>query len=135
MPLPPKPTYQVQGYSFTLKPTSIENRELIREWMRKERELLSQIAQDIRSNMKRENLLTLESAGKYDRKIHGEIPEEIDVEHDEYAFYFEYFCMMTDGPHDQLDRRKFDIKITEGIKEDFLPEAYRTATSMAFSLL
>lgn len=110
----------------------MDNRDRIDEFMSEYRKSLLEKADAIRNNMERERLLRQKEAGEYS----GEIPEEVDVEFDEFEFHFRLFCALTEGPHDKLNMRKFNIKVTQKAQDDFLSDAQKTANSlMSFSLL
>lgn len=136
MPISAKPTYTVQGKVFVLKPTSRRNREAVQRFLELEHNQLRERADALKNNARRSDLIFLQENDKYNPEEHGKIPEEIKIEEeDDYRFYFEFFRVLTDGPHDDLDFDDFDIKITEQVRDDFLPERYKMATLLATSFL
>ena len=127
MPQKPKEVYMVQGMRFTLKETSIENRETITQYMEEFHRKLADLATALRRNIAREELVKSKDSGNFD----GEIPDELEVTPiDEYAFYQEIFRCITVGPHDKIDWRKFDCKIAEEAKNDFLLDAQKTVAEL-----
>lgn len=130
MPQPVKPVYKVQGHEFVLKETSPDVRDEINEFMREYQQGLLAKSEAVKVNLDRQTLLQKQRAGIYDPEKDGPIPDEIEVEFDEYEFYFRLFCALTRGPHDKLNPRQFDIKVAEAAKDDFLPEGYKIANSL-----
>lgn len=123
MPLPPKPTYTCKGkngedLTFTLIPTTPNNRDRVAEFLRVYREQTVEIASAMRQNALREELLTKKELGQ----VVGEIPEEAEVpEWDQYEYHHKLFCALTEGPHDQIDFGNFDIQLGAAAQMDFLP--------------
>jgi hypothetical protein len=100
--------YKVQGFEFTLRPTTVRTRKTLQD-------LYRQQAQEEVDSL--DALDTLEETGEV-----SDLREPLD----EYRWYFDLFCTLTEGPHDMLDFEDFDIKCGERVLSDFLPAATRT---------
>jgi len=103
-----RPQYQEQGKTFTLVKTSRHNRGILREYMDERNEKM----------LKREEALEEQAMGNTD----VEAPDAIN----QYEMYWDWFVMLTDGPHDEIDRDHFDEKLGEKVLSDFVPQATRT---------
>jgi len=132
MPQPSQIKYEHQGETFILKETTVENREAVAEMMKEYQAIVMERAKKIKEAAQREELIALKEAGKYE----GEIPEEVEIPTiDEYEFYFRLFIALTIGPHDKLDFRKFNAKLAEAAKDDFLLDAQKIVNElMLFSM-
>lgn len=105
-------TYQEQGHTFTIVKTSPRNRERLGAYMLQRREQMRAHAEALQ--------LVMTSP-----------PEEIDQievppapNHND--FYWDVFLLLTEGPHDKLDRADFDEKLGEEVLSDFFPTPTRT---------
>ena len=103
-----KPIYEEQGEQFQLVKTSKVNRARFRDYM------------DERTGrmLEREEALEKEALGE---EV-DEVPDPVD----QYEMYWDWFVMLTDGPHDEIDREHFDEKLGEKVLSDFVPQATRT---------
>jgi len=104
-----RPTYEEQGETFTLVKTSPANREKLQEYMSERNARM----------VERENVLEKQANGE---NLDEPLPDAIN----QYEMYWDWFVMLTDGPHDKIERDKFDEKLGEKVLSDFLPQATRT---------
>jgi hypothetical protein len=102
-----RPVYEEQGKEFELKKTSPHNRKKLREYM----------DDRTRRMTEREEALEQRAMGE-----EVEVPEAVD----QYQMYWDWFTMLTNGPHDEIDREHFDEKLGEQVLSDFVPQATRT---------
>jgi len=103
-----RPKYDEQGKTFTLVKTSQHNRAKLREYMDERNDRM----------LEREEALEEQANGNLDVKL----PDPIN----QYEMYWDWFVMLTDGPHDEIDREHFDEKLGEKVLSDFVPQATRT---------
>ena len=108
MPLPAKNTYEIQGHTFVLAPTTPKRRDaldaLIKAKDEEQRDFVAAVS-------------AAESAGVSWVSRLDLLPDPPD----EYRFYFDVFCAVTDGPHEKLVFEDFDTKAGEVALQDFLP--------------
>ena len=103
-----RPIYEEQGEQFQLKKTSPRNREKLRDYLNERTERM----------VEREEALEEQANGNLDVSL----PEPVD----QYALYWDLFVMLTEGPHDEIDRQDFDEKLGEKVLSDFVPQGVRT---------
>ena len=103
-----RPIYEEQGKQFQLVKTSKVNREQFQKYM------------DERTDRMVEREEALE------RRAMGEEVESIPDPVDQYRMYWDWFVMLTEGPHDEIDEDHFDAKLGEKVVSDFVPQAVRT---------
>jgi len=104
-----RPTYEEQGETFKLVKTSKVNREKLQEYMSERNARM----------VEREQALEEQAMGE---NLDEELPEAIN----QYEMYWDWFVMLTEGPHDEIDRDHFDEKLGEKVLSDFVPQATRT---------
>jgi len=104
-----RPTYEEQGETFTLVKTSKHNRDRLQEYMSERNERMVQ----------REDALEKQAMGE---NLDEELPDPIN----QYEMYWDWFVMLTEGPHEKIDREHFDEKLGEKVLSDFVPQATRT---------
>jgi len=103
-----RPIYDEQGGQFQLKKTSPRNREKLRDYLDERTERM----------VEREEALEEQANGNLDVSL----PDPVD----QYALYWDLFVMLTEGPHDEIERRDFDEKLGEKVLSDFVPQGVRT---------
>jgi len=103
-----RPQYEEQGKTFTLVKTSQHNRSRLREYMDERNEKM----------LEREEALEERAMGNTE----VDVPDSIN----QYEMYWDWFVMLTDGPHDDIERKHFDEKLGEKVLSDFVPQATRT---------
>lgn len=122
-----KKTYEIQGYTFTVLPTTIFNRKQLEAALREARDAILESGKIQQQLYEREKALLL---SQEDPSI--EIPPKPELsDHDEYDPLIVIFKTITEGPHDKLDWEHFDTKIAEDALENFQPSARRIALEVA----
>jgi hypothetical protein len=99
--------YEEQGEQFQLVKTSPHNRQKLREYMDGRTRRMTE----------REEALEQRAMGE-----EVELPEAVD----QYEMSWDWFVMLTEGPHEEIDREHFDEKLGEQVLSDFVPQATRT---------
>lgn len=104
-----RPTYEEQGETFKLVKTSKINRDKLQDYMSKRNKKM----------VEREEALERQAMGE---DLGEEVPDSIN----QYEMYWDWFVMLTDGPHEDIEREEFDEKLGEKVLSDFVPQATRT---------
>lgn len=101
-------TYTEQGETFKIVKTSKKNRARVREYFAERNDRIREV----------EEMTQAHAVGE---RLDEDIPEI-----DDFEVYWDLFVMLTDGPHDEIDRDDFDEKLGEAVYADFLPQAKKT---------
>lgn len=107
--MPYTPTlYEEQGHAFELVPTSPFNRKRLKSYFKERNHRIKE----------RQAILEERAEGNFDR--------ELPPEQDQFEMYWDLFHLLTEGPHEELDREHFNEKLGEAALADFMPQAVRT---------
>jgi hypothetical protein len=123
----PKKEYEINGETFTVKPTTVANRKRIEAYLENSRQEILQNVELAEKRLEREIAIR---QSKEDPSI--EIPPEIEMsDRDDYQTAFDLFKLLTDGPHEVLVFEEFDIAYARDALENFLMSAAGIGSTLA----